>query len=254
MATAAGKKGSNTDDAAIEWQLREQVAATTLILNDLEILGYSGHVSARLPGGETFLIQSFDQSRAALKPDDLLVCDLNGKMLSGPAGQRPPSEVALHCEVLRARPDVQSVAHFHHELTTIFSLVEGVTLTPIKNHAARWADGIPIHPDPSHVATPALGKSVTKTLGDNHALIIRAHGQVVTAESVPAVLIDSVHFVENADVYYKAATLGKVVPLTRPEMDDFLKYFDRDAHIGKLWKYYVGIGREKGMLPKAWSL
>jgi len=30
--------------------LRMQVAACTLLLNDLKIMGYSGHVSARIPG------------------------------------------------------------------------------------------------------------------------------------------------------------------------------------------------------------
>ena len=65
--------------------LREQVAACTLLLNDLGLLGYSGHVSARLPGRDALLIQSFDQSRASLKPGDLLVVDFDGKKLAGPA-------------------------------------------------------------------------------------------------------------------------------------------------------------------------
>ena len=40
---------------AIERRLREQVAACTRLLNDLGILGYSGHVGARLPGRDAFL-------------------------------------------------------------------------------------------------------------------------------------------------------------------------------------------------------
>jgi ribulose-5-phosphate 4-epimerase/fuculose-1-phosphate aldolase len=234
--------------------LREQVAACTLLLNDLGLLGYSGHVSARLPGRDAFLIQSFDQSRASLKPRDLLICDFGGNMLAGPRGLRPPSEVYLHCEILRARPDVNSVAHFHHDLTTVFTLVEGLALKPIKNHAVRWASGIPIHPDPSHVSDAALGRAVAKTLGPHHALIIRAHGEVVTAESVPGVLIDSVHFVENAVAMYQAAAVGKVVPLSEREIAGFLRDFKRDKHIPKLWTYYVGIGRDKGLLPKTWTL
>ncbi len=51
---------------SVEQKLREEVAACTLILNSLDILGYSGHVSARLPDGQHLLIQSFDQSRASL--------------------------------------------------------------------------------------------------------------------------------------------------------------------------------------------
>jgi L-ribulose-5-phosphate 4-epimerase len=237
-----------------ERTLRDQVAAVTLMLNDLGLLGYSGHVSARLPGRDAFLIQPFDQSRASVKPTDLLICDFEGNTLKGPKGVRPPAEVYLHCEILRSRPDVNSVAHFHHELTTVFTLVEGLSLKLIKNHAVRWVSGIPVHADPSHVSDSTLGRALAETLGPHHALLIRAHGQVIAAESVPAVLIDSVHFVENAEVMYQAAALGKVMPLSDQEIEAMLHDFTRDRHIDKLWKYYIGIGRDKGLLPKAWRL
>jgi len=237
-----------------ERRLRTEVAACTLLLNDLGILGYSGHVSARLPGHDTFLIQSFEQSRANLKPDDLLICNLDGRMLSGPAGVKPPSEIYLHCEILRARKDVNAIAHFHHDLTTVFTLVEGIVLAPVKNHAIRWASGIPVHPDPAHVSDPAHGRALVQTLASHHALLIRAHGQVVTAESVPSVLIDSVHFVENAQTMYQAASIGNVVPLTDDEITGFHLDFSRDRHIAKLWKYYIGRGRANGLLPREWDI
>ena len=237
---------------APERTLREQVAACTLLLNDLELLGYSGHVSARLPGQDAFLVQPFDQSRASLQPDDLLVCGFDGKA-SG-TNVKPPSEVFLHSEILRARPDVQAIAHFHHDLTTVFTLVEGLELRPIKNHAVRWESGIPVHADPSHVSDPALGRALAETLGPHHALLIRAHGQVVTAESVPALLIDCVHFVENAVAMDQAAAVGKVIPLSATEMAAFRHDFERERHVAKLWKYYVGRGRAKGLLPESWDL
>jgi ribulose-5-phosphate 4-epimerase/fuculose-1-phosphate aldolase len=243
-------------DAAVETEterkLRHQVAATTLMLVSENILGYSGHVSARLPGGETFLIQPVDQSRAELKPEHLLVCGMDGKKRSGPEGVRPPQEVFLHSEIYKARPDVHAVAHFHHDLTTTFSLVEGAQLVPIKNHAVRWESGIPTHADPSHVSSPELGRAVAGTLGPHQAMLIRAHGQAVVAESVPALLVDCVHFVENAEALYHASVLGKVKPLTSAEMTAFRHDFKREPHTKKLWRYYIGRGREKGVLPESW--
>jgi len=235
-----------------ERKLRHQVAATTLLLVSEEILGYSGHVSARLPGGDTFLIQAFDQSRAELKPEHLLVCGLDGKKRAGPDGVRPPSEVFLHSEIYKARPDVNAIAHFHHDLTTTFSLVEGAVLVPIKNHAVRWESGIPTHPDPSHVSSTQLGQAVAKTLGPHQAMLIRAHGQAVVAENVPALLVDCIHFVENAECLYRASVLGKVKPLTAAEMAAFRDDFKRDPHAAKLWRYYIGRGRDKGVLPESW--
>jgi L-ribulose-5-phosphate 4-epimerase len=236
-----------------ERRLREQVAMCTRLLNELGILGYSGHISARLPGQDAFLVQSFDQSRAEVAPDDLLVCDLDGSVQSVRGDGRPPAEVYLHSEVLRARGDVQAIAHFHHDTATVFTLVDGLILRPVKNHAARWSGGIPIHPDPSHVSDRMRGRAAAQSLGPHHAMLIRAHGQVVTAESVPALFADCVHFVENAEAAYRAAALGPVIPLSDAEVAAFLQDFDRRRHAAKLWRYHVGRGRRSGRLPAAWT-
>jgi hypothetical protein len=84
--------------------LRFQVAAATLLLNDLGILGYSGHIAARLLGRDALLIQSFEQSRSSVGPDDLLICDLAGEVIAGAPGGRPPSEVYLHAKFSAPAP------------------------------------------------------------------------------------------------------------------------------------------------------
>jgi ribulose-5-phosphate 4-epimerase/fuculose-1-phosphate aldolase len=253
MSPAAAQKQRSTPDAH-ERQLRGQVAACTLLLNDLGLLGYSGHVAARIPGREAMIIQSRDQPRAKLAHDDLLVCDFNGEMLEGPAGERPPSEIFLHTEIFRARPDVNAVAHFHHDRTTVFTMVEGAALRLIKNHAIRWQTGIPVHPEPGHVNTPARGRALAATLGAANALLIRAHGQVIAAESIPAVLVDSVTFIENAEAMILASQLGRVLPLTDDEIADFAASLNRDHFVRKAWTYYVTLGRSRGVLPEAWEL
>jgi ribulose-5-phosphate 4-epimerase/fuculose-1-phosphate aldolase len=125
---------------------------------------------------------------------------------------------------------------------------------PIKNHAIRWRDGIPVHQDPSHVSDSGLGAAVAKTLVPHHALQIRAHGQVIVAESVQAVLIDSVHFVENAVAMYHAAALGRVRALTEADLDAFTVAFKRQRHIDKLWEYYISRGKTRGVIPEAWDI
>jgi L-ribulose-5-phosphate 4-epimerase len=236
-----------------EDQLRHEIAAVTLLLNSEDILGYSGRVSVRLPGDETFLIQPVDHSRAELRPEQLLICNLEGRRVEDTETERPPGEVFIHSEVYKARPDVRAVAHFHHDLTTTFSLVEGLELSPIKNHVARWASGIPVHPNPAHVNTPALGKGLVATLGEHHGLIIRAHGQVIVAESPRALLMDCIHFVENAETFYRAAQLGRVLPLSRDELENFARGFRRKKHAMKLWNYYVKQGMANGVIPPEWQ-
>ena len=237
-----------------ETLLRMKVAACTLLLVDTQCMSYSGHVSARLPGRDAFLIQPIDVPRSGLRPEHLITCDFDCNILAGPAGERPPAEVALHAEILRARKDVNSVAHFHHDLTNSFTLVENLPLRVVKNHAIRWKSGIPVHADPAHVANAELGRAVVATLGEHHALQIRAHGQVITAESVEAVLTDSIHFVENAQAMYHACLLGKLAPMSESDMESFGKYFKRGRHVDKLWRFYVESGQTKGVVPPEWQI
>ena len=107
---------------------------------------------------------------------------------------------------------------------------------------------------PAHVATAELGRAVVKTLGSHHALQIRAHGQVITAESVEAVLCDSVHFVENAEALYHACCLGKVVPLSEADIASFALYFKRTRHVNKLWRFYIESSQTDGVIPADWDV
>ncbi len=79
-----------------EEQLRHEVAVATLLLNQKNIIGYSGHVSVRLPGDDALLIQPVDHSRAELHPEQLLVCNLEGRRVDETETERPPSEVFIH--------------------------------------------------------------------------------------------------------------------------------------------------------------
>ena len=131
MATDAGSNA--------EPRLRAEIAVCTRMLNAEGLLDYSGHVSVRLPGREAFLIQPLEQPRGEVSPDSLRIVDFAG--VAEGDGEAPPAERYIHCEIYRSRPDVEAIAHVHPDTATLFSLVDGVDLVPVKNHAARWASG-----------------------------------------------------------------------------------------------------------------
>ncbi|QWZ10151.1 class II aldolase/adducin family protein [Nocardioides panacis] len=239
-----------TDVAITEATLRRDVAACSRLLVAEDILNYSGHVSARLPGRDAFLIQRTHDVRAFLDPERLLVVDFDGVVEEGDG--KPPSERFIHAEIYKARQEAQSVAHFHHDPTTIFAAVPTFPLVPVKNHFARWVGGIPVHRDSSHIDNPEKGRQVVETLADRDALLLRGHGQVLLAESVRAVFIDAVHLVENAGALTLAAQLATVEPLSQAELDHFLETFDRPKHVEKLWKYYAQVAAARGVIPAEW--
>ena len=58
------------------------------------------------------------RSRKLSHPEDFLLCDLEGNLI-GKEGKLP-GEPPIHLEVFKARPDVNSVAHFHTHNATSF--------------------------------------------------------------------------------------------------------------------------------------
>jgi L-ribulose-5-phosphate 4-epimerase len=236
--------------------LKYQVAALTRILNEEDILDYSGHISARLPDNSGYIVQSLDGSRAELSPDDLYVVRFDDEIVEGPEGDgvRPVSERFIHSEIYKARPDVNAVLHAHPDAPVMFTVAKGAELVMVKNHGYRWRNGVPTHMDTAHINTPKLGQELAETLGDCHASLIRAHGIVVVAEDIPHLLIDAVHFDDNAKAVLELTRLGPPMPMTDAELDIFEERFDRPRHAAKLWKYYAGRARKEGLIPADWPV
>jgi L-ribulose-5-phosphate 4-epimerase len=240
-------RGSNSTTQ----QTMLETAATTRLLESEGILDYSGHVSTRIPGRDAFVIQIGSTSRAEVSPDSMLVVDYDGNVLEGDG--QPPSELPIHLEILRARPDVQSVLHSHMELAIAFTMMEGVKLLPMRARASRWKSGIPIDPDPSHIKLPEQGRALARTLGPHHAVLMRAHGLCLVAESAQALFVDAVHFKENATAQMQALQAGaRPIPLNEAEIAQIEKMEMREWHIKKLWNYYVRKALDEEVLPQAW--
>ena len=244
----ASKKGQ----AVPNEQFALDAAATTRLLEAEGILDYSGHVSVRIPDRDAFMIQIGVTSRQELTPADVLVCDFDCKVLEG-TGQ-PPSETVIHSEIYKARPDVNAVLHCHMDLAIAFTMMEGVKIELMRARATRWKSGVPTHPDPSHIKLKEQGIDLAKTLGPHHVALMRAHGLVMTAESVRHLFVDAVHFKENALAQLQVMQSGvKVVPLTEGEIEQIEQMEMRDWHAKKLWNYYVRKSIKDGVLPSDWS-
>jgi L-ribulose-5-phosphate 4-epimerase len=228
-----------------ENKLRQQLADCTRMMVMAELLDYSGHLSARLPGTDRVLIPGRDASRAGITADDILVVDLNGKVLEGNCP--PPTETAIHTGVYRARADVEVVAHGHPPMSTLFTMVDRPMIA-IRNYGYRFI-GIPVHPDPTHIRTAEQGNAVAHTLGRCSCCLLRGHGSVVTAKSIPEAFLDSLEMEENARSTVHAAALGSLKPITPEEVELLKVSFARnDYRVAKTWEHYQEKARLAGYL------
>src|SRR5687768_6170842 len=97
--------------------LKDEVARACRIIGRLHLTREpNGHVSVRMPGTELVLIKARGPMEAPLSyttPGDLAVVDMDGRLVEAREGLAAPAEVFIHTEVLRARPELNSVIHIH---------------------------------------------------------------------------------------------------------------------------------------------
>ena len=66
------------------------------------------------------LITPTGVSKGFMKPEDLIVVDYNGNVLAGE--KKPSSEMFMHLQVYKERPDVNSVCHAHPPYATGYAV------------------------------------------------------------------------------------------------------------------------------------
>ena len=228
-----------------EATLRTQLAEATRMMVMADLLDFSGHLSARVPGSNRILIQPRDASRAGLTPEEIVVIDLEGKLLEGnvPA----PTEAEIHLGVYRARPDVNAIAHGHPPMAILFTMVER-PMVAVRIFGFRFVD-IPIHPDPTHIRTMEQGDAIAATLGQGKYCLLRGHGSVVAGETVPEIFLDSLEMEDNARAVVFASQLGPLKPFTADEIELLRPSFKRNTYrIGKTWDHYKEKARQAGIL------
>lgn len=166
-----------------------------------------GHLSVRLPNSDHFMLTRHSLAMNA-QPEDFLIFDLDGRKLEG-AGDAP-GEYPIHLEILRARPDVGSVIHYHGMYSTAFTTSEE-RLRPIHLNGTLFHDGIPVHPDPRLISDRERGAALAKSLGAHRAVLLRAHGAAITGTTVEEAVAGAFLFEENAHRACVSAGLGRAV-------------------------------------------
>jgi L-ribulose-5-phosphate 4-epimerase len=169
-----------------------------------------GHATVRMPGTDTFWMKPAEMGLEEVRPEDMLLVDLDGKVLRG---KRPRhSEVFIHAEILRARPEVGAVVHTHPVHATVFSSL-GVPLRPVMHEATNFVPpDVPRFTETSDlIVTPELGRAVARAIGDRPGLFLVSHGIVTAGATIEQATV-------NAILLDKAARAQLLVPGGTPRL------------------------------------
>ncbi len=225
-------------DPRIDAELQDQVAWACRILAFGGHGDYTlGHVSARTTDGRHVLMKPNGLGLEEVRPDDLLVLDLEGTRL---AGDGPVHlEYVLHTEIYKARPDVGSVVHSHPPYATALGATDA-RLELLNHDAVLFREGLSYFDETAElIVRPEQGAAVAASLGQRRVVIMRGHGVIVTGETVPWATYAALTLERVLRIQSIARSLGNLVPMS-PEMAERVypdKY--RDQHVAAYWNYLV---------------
>jgi L-fuculose-phosphate aldolase len=175
-----------------------------------------GHVSIRLPDDpQRFLMKPNGIGLDEMTPGNVLTVGLDGVAERGQ--HRQHSEVFLHSEVYRARPDVRCVVHTH-PVHLIALSATGRALRPLSQGAALFAGHLPVFDTTMQLITgPDLGAAVARCLGAERAVVLRNHGLVMACATVEEAIVMCVTIEEAARIHLLADAAGGAAPDFPPE-------------------------------------
>jgi L-fuculose-phosphate aldolase len=155
-----------------------------------------GHVSVRVPGDPTlFFMKPHSHGFDEITMENIVVCNLDGEKVDG--GGRRHSEVYIHSEIYKVRPDVMSVIHAHPTYAVALSAT-GHAVRPISQPGVAFKDGVPYFTDTIDlIRSEQMGAGVARALGSHKAVLLRNHGIAVVGATIEEATILTI-WLDNA--------------------------------------------------------
>ena len=155
-----------------------------------------GHISMRLPDNPSrFFMKPHSVGLDELTMENILTIDLEGNVVAGTS--RRHSEVYIHSEIFKARPDVHSVIHTHPPYAVALS-ASGRPLRCYSQPGALFFEALGVYGDTmALIRTHAMGKGVATALGPYRAVLLKNHGVAVVGASLEEAVINVI-MLENA--------------------------------------------------------
>jgi len=225
----------------------EDLVAANRILARYDVLDGFGHVSARHPEDPGRFLISQSRAPELVTAADLMVLALDGTPAAGDV-RRPYLERFIHGEIYRARPEVMAIVHSHAPAVIPFA-ASSVTLRPIYHMASFLGRGAPVFdirdrfgPTDLLVRNNDHGRALAESLGESDVALMRGHGFVAVASSMPIAVYRAIYTQLNALLQQQAITLGGSVTYLVPE-EAALSVPTQESVIMRpweLWKRKIG--------------
>lgn len=198
-----------------EGQLRADIVEVGRRLHRREyIASNDGNISVRL-GADRVLTTPKGVSKGFMTPEMMVVTDMRGIKVAG--DRSPSSELLMHLEVYRNRPDIGAVVHAHPPVATGFA-VAGIPLDrAVLAEVVTTLGSIPI----AEYGTPStqeLADAIRQYIKAHDGLLLANHGALTAAGELFAAYYKMETIEHFARISLVARLLGRERMLSREEV------------------------------------
>lgn len=182
-----------------------------------------GNISARDPKTNLIYLTPSGMDYLTCTTGDVIVCNLNGKIVEGT--RKPTIEKELHLSIYRNRPEINAVVHTHPIYSTVFSCM-GEDIPLFLDEAAQTLGSTVKTAKYALPGTNELANECIKALGkEAKACLLQSHGAVCVGVDMK----DSFKVAKVLEVTAKTyqlirATGGKPILLSDKDIEAMKKF------------------------------
>lgn len=218
-----------------EKKLKEQIVDVGHKLWDKGFVAANdGNISIRLNDRE-ILTTPTGVSKKLLTTEMIIKVDWNGNPIVPNADHRPSSEVKMHIEVYKQRPDVNAIVHAHPPFSTSFA-VAGIPLDQaILPEAILTIGAVPIAPYglPSTMEIP---DAIRPYILETDTVLLANHGALTLGTDIINAYYKMETLEHNAQILFRAMQLGKVNEIPEKEVDRLMELREKMKIPGRIIK------------------
>ena len=171
---------------------------------------FEGNVSMRV--GDTYLITPSQVDKQLMTSEMIVMTDGEGNILNPENGMKPSSELKMHLQAYRVRPDIHAVIHNHSAYATAFA-VAGKPIAP-KGFAEAMEifEQIPVVPYGTP-GTQEIADGFAATLPDYNAVLLENHGVLCIGPTIDLAFTEARAVEKIAKTMIMAQILGGEKPI-----------------------------------------
>jgi L-ribulose-5-phosphate 4-epimerase len=166
----------------------------------------SGNVSIRDKESGFVVIKPSGIMYEDLKAEDMVVLDLDGKVIEG--GYKPSSDTASHLYIYRHRADVFGIVHTHSSYATAFAAIGKPIPVYLTAQADEFGGPIPCGAF-ALIGGEEIGRVVVESIGNSPAIILKNHGVFTVGPSGKAAVKAAIMVEDVARTIWLAKQLGE---------------------------------------------